>query len=79
MTDEPKIAKLVGDKCILQCVINNTNISIYMDTGLQVSIIEQEYLRKKFPSMTINPMEDLLDRKELLRSAATEFQMVGRD
>ena len=43
MKDKPKVAKLVGDKCFLQCVINNTNIPVLMDKGAQVSIIEQEY------------------------------------
>ena len=52
---KPRIAKLVGDKCTLQCEISNNNIS--MDTGAQVPIIEQEFLHKKLPSITINPME----------------------
>ena len=54
---KPKIAKPVEDKCTLQCEISNNNISIFMDTGAQVPIIEQESLHKKFPSMTINSME----------------------
>ena len=52
---KPKIVKLVGNKFILQCETSNNNI--FMNTGAQVPIIEQEFLHKKLPSITINPME----------------------
>ena len=47
---KPKIVKLVGNKFILQCETSNNNI--FMNP-----IIEQEFLHKKLPSITINPME----------------------
>lgn len=63
MKNKPKRAKLVGDKYILQCGIKNTNLPILKDKGAQVSIIEQEYICKKFLNIRISLVEDLLGSK----------------
>ena len=59
--DKPKNTKLIEDKYILQCGIKNTNTTILMEKVAQVSIIDQGYIHKKFPSIRINPVRNLLD------------------
>ena len=39
--DKPKVAKLVGEKCMLQCRLADIVMPVLMDTGAQVSIIEK--------------------------------------
>lgn len=55
--EKPKIAKRVGDICILQYSINYTRIPFFMDTGAQVSIIKGRYLSENFLHFKINPVQ----------------------
>ena len=67
MKDKPKVAKLVGEKCMLQCRLNDIMMPVLMDTGAQVSIIEKRVLEERFPDNKIKPVEDLLDDGDNLR------------
>ena len=68
LKETTKIAKLVGDICVLQYSINNTRIPILMDTGVQVSIIERRYLNEKSQRLSINPVQALLVSSNSLRA-----------
>lgn len=48
MKDKPKVAKLVGRKCMLQCRLNNIVMLVLLDTGAQVSIFEKRVLEERF-------------------------------
>ena len=67
MKDKPKVAKLVGEKCLFQCRLNDVVMPVLMDTGVQVSIIEKKVLEERFPDNKIKPAEDLLDDGDNLR------------
>ena len=67
MKDKPKVAKLVGEKCMLQCRLNNIVMPVLLDTGAQVSIFEKRVLEERFPDNKIKPVEDLLDDGDNLR------------
>ena len=67
MKDKPKVAKLVGEKCMLQCWLNDIVMPVLMDTGAQVFIIEKRFLEKRLPDNKIKPVEDLLDDGDNLR------------
>ena len=61
MKDKPKVAKLVGRKCMLQCRLNNIVMLVLLDTGAQVSIFQKRVLEERFRDNKIKPVEDLLD------------------
>ena len=67
MKDKPKVAKLVAEKCMFQCRLNDIVIPVLMDTGAQVSIIEKRVLEERFPDNKIKPVENLLDDGDNLR------------
>ena len=67
MKDEPKVAKLVGEKCMLMCRLNDIVIPVLIDKGTQVSTIEKRVLEERFPDNKMKPVEDLLDDGDNLR------------
>ena len=67
MKDEPKVAKLVGEKCMLMSRLNDIVIPVLIDKGAQVSTIEKRVLEERFPDNKMKPVEDLLDDGDNLR------------
>ena len=61
MKDKPKVAKLVGKKCMLQCRLNDIVMPVLMDTGAQVSIIEKIVLEERFLDNKVKLVDDLVD------------------
>ena len=59
MKKKSQIVKLVGDKCIIECNVNNVSIPVLMDTGAQVSIIEEKMLQEQFPDVKIRSVSEL--------------------
>ena len=43
--DEAKVAGLVGESCLTDCQLNGQVMSLLLDTGAQVSIIDMEDLK----------------------------------
>ena len=64
------LGKLVGNKCTIDCLLNDTAVEALWDTGAQVSILSQGYLKEKFPKIEIHPVEELLGNKSLDVTAA---------
>ena len=58
-----KLVKLVGEKCNINCTINNVNSEVLWDTGSQVSMIGKEWIRKHAPLSTIMDLSELMGRK----------------
>ena len=67
MKDKPEVAKLVGEKSMLQCRSKGIVMPVLMDTGVQVSIIEKRVLEERFPDNKIKSVEDLLNNGDNLR------------
>ena len=67
MKDIPKVAKLVGEKCMLQCRLNDAMILVLVDMGAQVSIIRKRVLKEKFPDINFKSIDDLLNDGDNLR------------
>ena len=42
---EKKIAELIGDNCLIQCRLNQREVSLLMDTRAQISIISENYMQ----------------------------------
>ena len=54
------IAKLVGPKCYIRCLINDVDMNALWDTGAQVSIIPEHVLINKFPELQIHDVKEFL-------------------
>ena len=58
---EMKIVQLVGKQCLVKCKLNRTNIESLWDTGAQVAMVGQTWLRKHFPNIEIQDISKLLE------------------
>ena len=56
-----QIAKLVGKRCTINCKLDGISIEALWDTGAQVSIISEQFLRRHFPSAKLRNISELLD------------------
>ena len=61
--------KLVGNRCLVKCLIEDVPVEALWDTGAQVSIASHEWVIKNFPDVKINPIEDLLENNLDLKAA----------
>ena len=60
-----KVAKLVGKRCMAQCVMNNVQTEALKDTGAQVSIVSKDWIAENLPTAESRRMDELLNDKEL--------------
>ena len=62
LTQRPKekAAKLIGNRCIILCKLNEVEIPTLLDTGAQVSIICLQNVKKYLKGQQVNKIEDLL-------------------
>ena len=51
----------MGEKCLVRCELNDTETDIFWDTGAQVSIIPERFIREKFPEMLPKDISELLE------------------
>ena len=61
-----KIARLVGNKCIVKCSLDQEEFEVLWDTGAQVSLISQEMLDERLPYLEVKNISDLLDPSDNL-------------
>ena len=54
------VAKLVGRKCSVECLLNNRPLEMLWDTGAQVSIISEYVVNSQFPSIQLRDIQELL-------------------
>ena len=48
-----KIVRLVGNKCIVKCSLDQEEFEVLWDTGAQVSLISQEMLDERLPYLEV--------------------------
>ena len=74
-----KVAKLVGKRCMVQCVMNNVQTQALWDTGAQVSIVSKDWIAENLPTAESRQMDELLNDKGLDLKAAngTEIPYEG--
>ncbi len=63
------VIKLVGNRCLINCLIEDVPTEALWDTGAQVSIASREWVVKNFPDVKINPIEVLLENNLDLKTA----------
>ena len=54
------VAKLVGKKCKVSCMLNGVSVEALWDTGAQISIASKGWLREHLPSSKLRSIEELL-------------------
>ena len=64
-----KLVKLVGEKCNLYVLLDNSECEVLWDTGAQVSMCSKEWLSNQFPGARLKPVKELFEG-ELTISAA---------
>ena len=74
-----KVAKLVGKRCMVQCVMNNVQTQALWDTSAQVSIVSKDWIAENLPTAESRRMNELLNDKGLDLKAAngTEIPYEG--
>ena len=79
-SSDMRIAKLIGKKCSISCLINEKPSDALWDTGSQPGLVGHRWLMLKFPETPIRNVSDLLDPGEnLVLTAANneELDFVG--
>ncbi|KAJ8027641.1 hypothetical protein HOLleu_32842 [Holothuria leucospilota] len=66
-----KMTKLVGNRCLIYCTLNDVHTTALWDTGAQVSLVSEEWVKQHLPQTVVRPMEDLLDSEGLRLNTAT--------
>ena len=70
------VAKLVGKKCMVSCVLNGVPVEALWDTGAQVSIVSKCWLSKNVSSSKLRNIEDLLGEEAELNLRAANGGMI---
>ena len=60
-----KVAKFVGKRCMVQCVMNNVTIQALMDTSVQVSIFSTDWIAENLPTAESHRMDELIMTMDL--------------
>lgn len=53
-------AQLAGGKCLLECYMNSIAVTVLLDTGAQVSMLDRQWREKYLFKHTIRPLEKLM-------------------
>ena len=64
------VAKLVGNRCVVKCLVNDIPTTALWDTGAQVSITSLEWVKENLGDIIINPLEQLIGCADLELKAA---------
>ena len=79
-SSDMRIAKLIGKKCTVSCLINEKTSEVLWDTGSQPGLVGEQWLQRNFPATPIQDVAELLDPGEnLVLTAANneELDFVG--
>lgn len=64
-----KLVKLIGEKCVLNCFLNEHSEEVLWDTGAQISVLSAQWLRRHFPGESVRALQDLLEGEVVIKSA----------
>ena len=75
-----KIARVVGNKCIVKWSLDQEEFEVLWDTGAQVSLISQEMLDERLPYLEVKNISNLFDPSDnldLLAASGTSIPYKG--
>ncbi|KAL1261164.1 hypothetical protein QQF64_008991 [Cirrhinus molitorella] len=64
-SNQMRVARLVGEKCLLKCTMNGYPVSVLLDTGAQVSIMDYNWKEIYLPHTKLRPLTEITDGQEL--------------
>ena len=72
------VVGLVGKRCTVKGEINRHSVDVLWDTGAQVSIISNEFVKRNFPDVAVRDISELLNTKLNLTAAnGSEMPYIG--
>ena len=74
-----KVARLIGNKCLISCILSGKRANALFDTGAQVSVASKPWLEANLPDYMLHDISDLLLDQTLDLKAAdgTEIKYIG--
>ena len=73
-----KMIKLVGEKPLLKCMLDEKKFEVLWDTGSMISMVDREWVRKNFPNKKIYSVSEFLEEDLCVRAAnSTEIAYDG--
>ena len=76
---QTKVARSIGNKCLISCILSGKQANALFDTGAQISVASKPWLEANFPDYVLHDISDLLlDQKLDLKAAnGTEIKYIG--
>ena len=65
-----QIVELVGERCLIECMIRGLEVEGLWDTGAQVSLVCQQWLSQLDSPPVIKPLDDLVGGGDISLSGA---------
>ncbi|CAJ1087323.1 unnamed protein product [Xyrichtys novacula] len=67
-----KLVSLVGNRCTVNCFMDNQPVKVLWDSGAQSSIINENWRQNHLPHTVVRPVSELLDDETLTVFAAND-------
>ena len=58
------MARLIGEKCLINCRLSKKRTEVLLDTGSQVSSVSQSWLHKHHPEVNIQDIKELMSKED---------------
>lgn len=72
---QAKLIGLIGNRCLVQCQLDNTAVEALWDRGAQASINNDECRKEQLPDSVLRPLEELLGDEPLVGLTANQTQI----
>lgn len=60
LEDQGMSRLLIGGRCMVNCYLDGVKLLMLLDSGTQASIVENFWVQKALPNVTIKPLESVL-------------------
>ena len=65
-----KVVKLIGQQCVVNCLLDDISAEVLWDTGAQVSLVHTSWLNKHFPWVKLRSVTELIEGGVDIKSAS---------
>lgn len=62
-----RLANLIGRRALIHCNLNGLAVSVLLDIGAQVSMIDRDWKSKYLPDTPVRPLSDIIGDEEELK------------
>ena len=70
------LIKLVGERPLVRISLNGKTVECLWDTGSMISLVSKQFLEDQFPRVTINPVEEFMEKESLTLTAANNSEVL---